>query len=206
MATTTYVTRAAFKEDLLIDPTDNSVDATIDRVIAGASRGIDRLTGRQRFWVDDAPVTRDLSLVGRVTQLAYGEQLLLLNGFDIATSVGLTVSVGQVGGPFTVLDPATLAYWTDEALIDGWPIEGLIQPVGLWNALPGARVRVTARWGWLPTPDDIVQATSILARRLFNRKDSPAGVMGSADWVVNLAKNDPDVVSLTQRFTLAGFG
>lgn len=139
----------------------------------------------------------------RVTQTQTGEQLLLLNGFDIATSAGLTVATGSVGGTFTPL--TTYSLYPDHAMVDGWPIEGLVQPVGIWVQLPGFRVRVTAQWGWPSVPDDILQATLILARRLFSRKDSPSGVMGSAEWVVNLAKSDPDVVKLTERYKLDGF-
>lgn len=203
MATLIYASLATFKNDIDIASSNTASDQKITRALNGASRGLDRLTGR-RFWLDDAPSSRDLSMDNRVAETQGGEQLLLLNGFDIATSAGLTVSQGSVGGSFTPL--TTFSLYPEEALIDGWPIEGLLQPVGIWNRLPGFRVRVTATWGWPSVPDDVSQACLILARRLFNRKDSPAGVMGSTEWVVNLAKRDPDVVSLMERFCLAGIG
>lgn len=202
MATTIYASVSTFKDDVDIPASNTGQDAKITRALNGASRGIDRVTGR-RFWIDDAPSQRDLSMDNRVTQTQTGEQLLLLNGFDIATSAGLTVATGSVGGTFTPL--TTYSLYPDHAMVDGWPIEGLVQPVGIWVQLPGFRVRVTAQWGWPSVPDDILQATLILARRLFSRKDSPSGVMGSAEWVVNLAKSDPDVVKLTERYKLDGF-
>jgi hypothetical protein len=204
VATTLYASLATFKDELDIDPNNVLLDSKITRALTGSSRGIDRVTGRQRFWVDDNVSQRDLSMDNRVTSTQTGEQLLLLNGWDIATNAGLLVSVGSVGGTFTPL--TTFSLYPDEALVDGWPIEGLVQPTGIWNRLPGFRVRVTAKWGWAAVPDDIQQACLILARRLYNRKDSPSGVMGSADWVVNLAKRDPDVVTLLERFCLPGFG
>jgi hypothetical protein len=200
---TLYASKDVFKSSSGIPLTNDTQDAEVLRALTGASRGIDRMTGR-RFWVDDAPNPRNLSTSNRITQTQQGEQLLLLNGWDIATSAGLIVSTGLIGGTFSPL--SGYAYYPDKAEVDGWPIEGILLPLGLWTVLPGFRVQITARWGWLTVPDDIVQATLILARRLFKRKDSPAGVLGSTDWVVNLAKKDPDVVQLIERFVLHGFG
>lgn len=203
MATMIYASKETFKDDVDVVANNSAQDTKILRALNGASRGIDRITGR-RFWLDDAPSSRDLTMDGRVTTTQSGEQLLMLNGWDIATSAGLTVALGSYGGFFTPL--TTFATYPDRALVDGRPIEGIVQPVGIWIQLPGSRVRITAQWGWPAVPDDIQQATLILARRLFNRKDSPSGVMGTPDWVVNLAKSDPDVVMLTQQFALPGFG
>jgi hypothetical protein len=203
VADTLYASKEMFKAGGGMPQTNGTQDDEILRALNGASRGIDRMTGR-RFWVDDAPTPRNLSTNNRITQTQQGEQILLLNGMDIATSAGLTVATGLVGGTFTPL--TGYAYYPDTAELDGWPIEGIVLPLGLWTVLPGFRVQITARWGWLTVPDDVVQATLILARRLFKRKDSPAGVLGSNDWVVNLAKADPDVVKLIERFVLHGFG
>jgi hypothetical protein len=67
------------------------------------------------------------------------------------------------------------------------------------------RVRVTAKWGWPAVPDTVVQATLIQASRLYRRKDSPEGVLGSAEWgTVRLGRVDPDVYALIQQLILPG--
>jgi hypothetical protein len=59
------------------------------------------------------------------------------------------------------------------------------------------RVRVTARWGWPSVPDGVAQAAALLAARLYRRKDSPEGVLGSSEWgAVRVARFDPDVEGL----------
>lgn len=60
-----------------------------------------------------------------------------------------------------------------------------------------ALVRVTGQFGFASIPTPIVQATVILASRIFKRNDSPLGVAGFGDiGVVRVGKLDPDVEAL----------
>jgi hypothetical protein len=200
VAVTIYADLAALKESLGIGEDDTNDDAKLNRNLKGASRAIDKVTGR-RFWVDDAVSARRLRPDKRVVGLGNGEQLFLVP--DIATDTGLIVETGA-GSAFTAVTEFEL--YPEDALIDGWPIEGFTLASRYWPCHPGQRVRVTAKWGWPAVPDDVEQACQILTRRLFHRKDSPAGVMGSQDWVVNLARRDPDVQGLIEHFQIPGFG
>lgn len=197
-----YVTLATLKTAVKLEPSDTTSDALLNQALAAASRGIDRKCGR-RFFLDAAPVQRVFNPRRRVACESDGE-VLLIN--DIGDTAGLAVETGS-GSTWT----AVTGFETtpDNALLDGRPITGLLRPNGIWrwHASSTTRVRITARWGWPTIPDEVVQATLIQASRLYKRKDSSEGVLGSAEWgVVRLSRVDPDVAALVGDLTLPGFG
>lgn len=60
-------------------------------------------------------------------------------------------------------------------------------------------VSVTGTFGWSTTPALVKQATSILAARYYNRRNSPFGVLSvglDGSSAVRLPKTDPDVAQL----------
>lgn len=198
-----YADLTTLKASLRIDPTDTSQDTLLNKALTSASRAIDRATGR-RFWLDPVATTRTYNPRGRIACNDDGETFLV---DDIGSITGLVVETGPAGGPWT----AVTGYETtpDNALADGVAITGLLRPRGVWAWRTGSttRLRVTARHGWPTVPDDVAQAALLQASRLFKRKDSPEGVMGSAEWgVVRLSRRDPDVWNLIEPFVLAGFG
>ncbi|MGQ4358867.1 head-tail connector protein [Streptomyces sp. SAS_272] len=194
-----YGTLPALKEKLGVEADDDSRDALLNSALASASRSIDRATGR-RFWLDATTVQRSYRLGGRVV-CEDGGELLLVD--DVGTTTGLVVETGS-GSSWT----AVTGYETspDNALADGRPVTGLLRVNGTWGIYTG-RVRVTARFGWPAVPDDVTEAALIQATRLYKRKDSPEGIIGSAEWGVrNLSRRDPDVWALIEPFILPGFG
>lgn len=198
-----YGTRAALKERLGIQADDTSRDTLLDAALAAASRSIDKTCGR-RFWLDPAPVARIYNPRGRVVRGVDGETLLV---DDIGAITGLVVETGPAAGPWT----AVTGYETtpDNALADGRAITGLLRANSIWSWQRGSttRVRVTTRFGWPAEPDDITEASLIQASRLYKRKDSPEGIIGSAEWGVrNLSRRDPDVWALIEPYILPGFG
>lgn len=194
-----YVTLEELKSQFGIKDDDDTRDADLNRARASASRSIDKTTGR-RFWLDEAPVQRTFRLAGRVVCDASGDLLLV---DDIGSATGLTVETGS-GVAFT----AVTGYESqpDNALADGEPITGLrLGGATSWGTAT-TRVRVTARFGWPSVPEDIHQAALIQASRLFKRKDSPEGIIGSAEWGVrNLSRRDPDVWALVEPYIIPGF-
>lgn len=198
-----YGTLAALKARLGVETSDTSRDTLLNSALASASRSIDQATGR-RFWLDAEPVQRVFNPRGRIVCDVDGETLLV---DDIANTTGLVVETGPTGGPWT----AVTGYETtpDNAIADGRPITGLLRPGSVWGWSAGSttRVRVTAQFGWPAVPDDITEATYIQASRLYKRKDSPEGIIGSAEWGVrNLSRRDPDVWALIEPFMLPGLG
>ncbi|MGW3724148.1 phage gp6-like head-tail connector protein [Streptomyces sp. NPDC000851] len=194
-----YGTLAALKSKLGIEADDTSRDTLLTSALASASRGIDKTTGR-RFWLDPSAVQRTFRLPGRVVREDDGDLLLV---DDIGSPTGLVVETGS-GASFAVVT----GYETspDNALADGKPITGLLRVLGTWGTAT-TRVRITARFGWPTVPDDITEAALIQASRLYKRKDSPEGIIGSAEWGVrNLSRRDPDVWALIEPYILPGFG
>lgn len=193
-----YATRAELKDQLSIETDDTSRDGLLDKALTSASRSIDRSTGR-RFWLDSTVQVRRYRLADRVVCEPDGDVLLV---DDIGDVTGLVVETGS-GSSFT----AFTGYETypDNALADGLPVSGLLRLNGTWGTA-STRVRVTAKFGWPSVPVDIAQACLIQASRLYKRKDSPEGVMGSAEWgVVRLSRRDPDVWNLIEPYILPGF-
>jgi hypothetical protein len=197
-----YATREELKAHLSIEADDTSRDALLDRALAAASRSIDKATGRpgHGFWLDQEPTARTYRLDGRIVRRGEGDLLLV---DEIGDTTDMVVEVSYVTSWSPVTDYETSP---DNALTDGRPITGLLRLGRTW-ALPSSRVRITARHGWPTVPDDIAEACMIQASRLYKRKDSPEGVMGSAEWgVVRLSRRDPDVWNLIEPYRLDGFG
>jgi hypothetical protein len=192
-----YVELSALKAALKI--TDTERDDLLTMALAAASRGIERTTGR-RFWQDQTATARVISPSGRVVRDDDGEHLLIA---DIGADDDLVVEVGTAAAWTAVTDQVELE--PTDALAEGRPITKLLRIGGRWPAGRGMRVRVTAKWGWPAVPDTVVQATLIQASRLYRRKDSPEGVLGSAEWgTVRLGRVDPDVYALIQQLILPG--
>ena len=193
-----YVTLAELKRAFSMELTDTSRDEDLDRARASASRSIDKTTGR-RFWLDPLPVQRVFNPRGRIARETDGDLFLV---DDIGSLTGLVVETGSGASWSAVTDYETSP---DNALTEGRPITGLLRVLGTWGNAT-SRLRVTAQFGWPAVPDDIHEAALIQASRLFKRKDSPEGIIGSAEWGVrNLSRRDPDVWALIEPYIIPGF-
>ncbi|MGP4083159.1 phage gp6-like head-tail connector protein [Streptomyces sp. KR55] len=193
-----YTDNATLK--LALNSSDSTRDALLTAAIAAASRGIDRNCGR-RFYLDGSASARVFNPELRVVAYETG-QLLIVD--DIGSATGLVVETGDVGGTYSAI--TDYETWPENALSRGLPITGLVRYSGTWGTTGTARVRVTARWGWPAVPEEVTQAAILQALRLFKRKDSPEGVLGSAEWgAVRVGRIDPDVHELIKRFMLPGF-
>ena len=177
-----YVTLVELKQ--MRDIKDTADDALLSRALSVASRRIDGKT-RRRFWLDAEATPRLVNAVGRVTP----DGRLLVD--DIGSLDDLAVDGGSVGAWSPISGWET---GPDNALDQGWSVTEL---VGSWPA----RVRITARWGWPAVPEDITMACLLLASRLFSRKESPEGVLGSVEWgSVRVSRWDPDVEALVAPY------
>lgn len=190
-----YVGLDVLKASLNIS--DTSRDALLLGNLAAAARMIDAHCGR-RFYADQAASTR----VFRVSAGARSERLIVVD--DIASLTDLAVETGAGTTWTAVADGYEVG--PDNALAIGQPLTVLYAATGAGWLTGVSQVRVTARWGWPAVPAEVAQATLIQATRLYRRKDSPEGVMGSAEWgAVRITRVDPDVQALTQHLVLPGF-
>ncbi|MGW0914656.1 phage gp6-like head-tail connector protein [Streptomyces sp. NPDC002784] len=193
-----YVTLAELKSQFGVEPDDDSRDTDLNRARASASRSIDKTCGR-RFWLDPEPVARTFSPRGRIVRDDDGDLFLV---DDVGRADGLIIETGSSASWSAVTEYETSP---DNALADGRPITGFRRVLGTWGTST-SRLRVTARFGWPAVPDDIHEAALILASRLYKRKDSPEGIIGSAEWGVrNLSRRDPDVWNLIEPYIIPGF-
>lgn len=191
---TTYATLVELKSQLGI--TDTSEDTLLNKALGTASRAVEKWCGARVFTLDVTPTAR--------VYVPVGNYELFVD--DIGSTTGLTVEVGS-GSVYTTLNATAYEATPTNALVRGFPITSFFDLgyAGVWwSGGVTPRVRVTALWGWPSIPDEISQATLIVATRLFRRKGSPEGVAGFNDLgVVRLAKVDPDVATLLAPFVRA---
>lgn len=195
---TDYVTFPNFYLAVGMKSDDTTRDPLIGAAITAASKLIDNETGRT------------FGLAGSATQRIFVpnacEDTLIVD--DIGALTGLVVETGSFGEDTwtSLTNSVDFEVSPLNALAMSRPVTSLVKPTG-WGSTRLARVRVTAKWGWPAVPDEVVQAALIQAIRLFKRKDSPEGVLGSTDFgFTRVSKMDPDVMSLISHLVLPGFG
>ena len=185
-----YITQNQLKAFVGIPTSDSQDDDILDDAINAASRQIDAFCGRQ-FYADSSTSARKF----------FTNDLYRLRVDDISTTTGLVVKYdddddgtyettvsssdfqvlpinGVVGGiqgnPFYIV----------ELISDGnheWPLD---------FSSNRPRAEITAKWGYATTPEQIRQATLMLASELFAMRNAPLGVAGIGDFgVVNIQQN-----------------
>lgn len=178
-----YIGLEELKTALEIDG-DNR-DATLERAIGAASRQIDRHT--ERVFYKTESETRQYE--SNCPNLLVVDDLLELTGLETDTDGDLQYEDiwGETDWYLTRENPSTP--YTSIATT----------PLGLYTFPRGKKaIQVTGDWGWEAPPDEVVQATLLLALRLFQRKDAPFGIVGSGELgqMRAVVSMDPDVKSL----------
>ncbi|WP_320069757.1 phage gp6-like head-tail connector protein [Micromonospora sp. RTGN7] len=196
-----YATLPRLKASLKLDPTGaDDRDELLVEALDVASRQIDKTCNRPHgFWLDPEPTSREYRTIGQVVAGDDGDALLV---DDIATLGGLVVALRTgPGRTWEVVDDVDVE--PCNALLDGRPVNLLRR----WRGWHADRVRVTALHGWPEVPAEVAMACRMQALRLYRRKDSPEGVLGSAEWgVTRVARVDPDVAELLRDFVLEETG
>lgn len=194
-----YITRAELKQVVGIDPDITTEDALIDRAIRGASRALEKRSGWPTFWNTVTAVTRTVDVTGRLVVVRRSNfaftKLLLRDG--IASATGFLVA----GTSSPVLMP-------EDAIQEGEPADAIRLPYGM-SFGTGGNLQITAVWGWPEVPSDIVMAAQMQAHRFYDRKGSPGGLAGSAEWGVSrIPALDPDVLAIVKGggYMRAGIG
>jgi hypothetical protein len=180
-------------------------DEDIQVAAVAASRMIDATTGRPpgAFQAGLTATTRTFSLAGRVLQnIGYMRSGVMVD--DIASDEGVVIGIGTVATG-VYIPPASFTLGPMNALSEGKPFEWVSLPYSFTNGTQDS-IQVTARWGWPAIPSEVEMATRLLASRLYKRKDSPQGVIASADWgAVRVSRTDPDVYALISHLSNPGF-
>ena len=176
--------------------TSDDRDDLIMQAIVAAARMIDRRCGRQ-FYAERTTSTRVFRPLGRVSW-DNGNEVLRVD--DFATTTGLVVETSSgIGGTWTTLTSSSYEAGPDNAAAYGRPYSQIRGPL-CWITYCD-KARLTARWGPPTAPEEISQANALQATRLYRRKDSPQGVLGSPEWgAVRVSRVDPDVEALIAPF------
>ena len=190
-----YCTLAEVKAALRL--TDSTDDTLLENAIEGASRRVDGFCGRF-FYKTNA------TAVSYIARTYY-----VLTTDDISSSTNLVVKTDDNGdGTFET----TWTYGVDYSIE---PLNsGVLQrPYRRISAI-GAKtfpinippsppyVQVTAEWGWSAVPDDIREATILLAMRGFARYNAALGIVGFGDMAMNVRAVDPDVREMINPYRL----
>lgn len=179
--------------------TDDTRNAALTLALNAASAQIDDLTGR----TFGATTTSATARLYDTRTSSYGDTLVI---DPIGDATGLAVAAGaSTAGPFAALPGTAYDVAPVNAIAKGQPIMSLRNLSYAWSTY--LYVQVTARYGYPSTPYPIVQATLLQAGRLFRRKDSPEGIVGSAEFggVTAVRRVDPDVMQLISPYSLPGF-
>jgi hypothetical protein len=188
-----YITIAELKASLGI--TDSVDDTALTRALTFASRAVDKHC-RRRFTLDGSATARTFKV--NDWRCLYVDDFSTLTGLIVATDdngdgtfeTTWTITTDYLAGPFN-------------NLVDGRALTK-IEAVGGRSFPRGLRpgVQITAKWGWPAVPEEVKQATLLIAARLFRRKDSPSGVAGSGEFgVVRVSRyEDPDACMLLADF------
>lgn len=175
-------------------------DKDVGRSVSAASRAVDAWTGR-RFYLTPAAAGTYMARLFTPTR----QGVLLID--DLAELGTAGVEAADSAGVYTTwtlntdykLEPAN-------AVADGQPftrIRALERSSFITDSVGfpywPASVRITGRWGWPTLPDEVVQATQILATQLLRRvREAPFGVVGIGleGEAIRLSKTDPQIVQL----------
>lgn len=185
-----YATLAQLRQRFSID--DPFDDAILEHVLGAVSRLIEQHCGR---------VFYDAGAVA--ARVFYPDSTTLVTVDDFHTTTGLVVKTDDDD------DGTYETTWTISTDFQVEPLNGVVDgvpghPYKRINAHSGERsftvsrrptVEVTADWGWASVPEPVREACLLQASRLFNRKGSPFGVAGVAEFgqIRLLSRLDPDV-------------
>jgi hypothetical protein len=191
-----YSDRATVKESLSIPAATTSEDSAVDAALAAADAAINAYCGRT-FVVPGAATAKVYGPNDNVTVLVD----------DIAQVSGLVVKIDTANDG--VYD-TTLTVTTD-FIVEGntGPFRELLRVDGSsWPRYRSQRptIEVTAYWGYAMTvPDNVVQASTLMAARFYQRRSSPLGfVAGFEGESIRISHRDPDMRALLAGYRIIG--
>lgn len=172
-------------------------DADLALAITAASRDVERRTGR-KFWLDSA--TRYYYPSGSCR--VWIDDAKTVSSVEQDTGLDGTFSETWTLDTDYILEPLN-------ASAEGEPFTAIkLTPRTSKVLYPDARIRVAGQFGWAAVPDEVVQATTILAARLVKRtREAPFGVAGFGidGGAVRVSSVDPDVDALLAGLVRTNF-
>lgn len=189
---TEYITSDQLKSTLELTG-ETFADSDIEAAIKAASRGIDNLCGR-RFYAD-TDATKERYYTPDDEAWLRIDDLVELGSLQTDPDGGGTFEDTWVENTDFLLEPLN-------APADAKPWTSIrVHPLGNFYLPCYPRsVKVTGKFGWATVPDEIVEATTVLASKLMRRaREAPFGVVAfgiEAGSAMRIARQDPDVLFL----------
>ncbi len=182
---------------LHLNVTEASKDDLLTRALNASSRRVDEHCHR-RFTTDTSATARKY--------VARQQRRIRIDDFYETTA--LVVKTDATGDGTFDTTWVTSDYQLEplDGIVDGrpgfpyWRIRAVGNnrfPIDFYGQ---ARVEVTAKWGWSAAPDDVEQATLLLAAQLYRLKDSPLGVAGESQHGVLRVRDVPHAKDLLIPF------
>lgn len=177
----------------ITDAAFTTEDTRLTAALATASRGIEKLCGRQ-FNVASSATER----------LFYPDSDYCTDVDDISTTTSLVIKT-DAGNDGTYETTWTTADYQLEPLngvVDGesgWPYYRIRAVGSAWfpcvNATERAPLSVTAIWGWAAVPTPVKEGALILAEEIYRLKEMPFGVGGYGQFGIIRARANPMVMA-----------
>lgn len=175
----------------ITDAAFTTEDTRLTAALAVASRGIEKLCGRQFNTAGSASA--------RVFE-PFSYHLVKVD--DLSTTTGLVIKTDTAGdGTYsTTITSSQYQLRPLNGVVDGetgWPwyeieaVNGFCWPTW-WDIAP---VQVTANWGWTAVPTPVKEAALILAEEIYRLKELPFGVGGYGQFGIIRARANPMVMS-----------
>lgn len=185
-----YCTLPELKTRFGILPTDTADDTTLEAIVEAVSREIDSET-KTRFWTTAADEVRYYQSIDGET--LYTDDIISVTEIAVDTSGNRTYASILAASDYDLLP--------DNAALDGKPYTWLAAtPNGRRGFSTFRRGnRITGKFGYSAvTPKPVHEACLLQCERIFMRKDSPLGVVGTPDvgYVRVKSELDPDVQKL----------
>ena len=185
-----YSTVATVKEYLGIPTATLTEDAALTAALSAAEDRIDQYCGRT-FVVPTGTTARSVR--------PWSDTVVILPA-EIAQTTDLAVAVDTADDGVFETALTSADWWAGPG--DQAPFLELHRVSGQWPRLRSGRasVEVTGWYGFgMTVPDSAVQAATMLAARLYQRRSSPLGFQTGASpefGAVRISRIDPDVASL----------
>jgi hypothetical protein len=198
-----YVTLETLKKTLGITGTSGDDDGRASLIAASGAVDLICQRGRNAFNVDATTSSRTYSPRNpdrlAIDDLASTSGLLVTtrdDGVDIDTNDG-KANVWTLNTDF-VLEPENAT--AGVGAVEKWPYERIVvQTSGAFrfNTFYRRSAKISGQFGWAAVPAGVLEATELLAERLFKMKrEAPLGVIAFEQLAVRVARADANVMIL----------
>lgn len=175
---------------------ENALKAALDT----ASRGIEKMTGRQ--------FNKATTATARVYR---PRSYRFVDVDDFHTTTGLIVETddGDTGTYGTSWASTDYELYPLNGIVDGetgWPWSKVRTLNTRWfRGGTRATVRVTAQWGWAAVPAAVKESCLVAAVEIFKLKDAPFGVGGYGDFGIIRVRDNPFVARMLAPYARNAF-